>query len=429
MLALFEPDRLHVVPGRLGDAELVYDLRSEGGDSGDYYAAVARLCDEMLARIEWQAGAALDGYGNHVQEFLRELPRSRGEYAIEMLMLGLALRSYGAASASTPRWAVVLIRELSWLRRGSAWKRRIADLARVVLIRLTLAPRIGRRTGSERYRLDGLPRLIGWLQATGEFEQETMRLNNWRSFLYTLPPAEAEHWMETAVELFDGFAREAERTLGSYTRGVASFLAHEYPRRGWREDQIFCGKEPAVYHLNMVAAEAMNRGLREAFERAPQRAVLVPTCMRGASESTCQAQGLGLDITCGGCDPACAVNRVTRRMRALGARVYLVPHVQGFGQWLGRRPRTPEFGVVIVACLLNILPGGYEMRSRGIAAQCVPLDSPGCQKHWSRNGIATSLNEERLVQIVSSCPRGCLQASTGQLPRKLPETAPDCIDI
>jgi len=53
---------------------------------------------------------------------------------------------------------------------------------------------------------------------------------------------------------------------------------------------------------------------------------------------------------------------------------------------------------------LNILPGGYEMRDRGIPSQCVPLDYPGCQKHWRQAGIATGLNVDRLVRITANSP-------------------------
>jgi len=262
-------------------------------------------------------------------------------------------------------------------------------------------PRIGRKPTDGGCSLDRLSRLIGWLQATGEFEQEAMRLDNWRSFLGTLPHAEAVHWIETAADLFAWFQREADRTLGAYTRGVTGFLAGEYAGRGCREDQIFCGRQPVEYHLSMVATEIMNRGLREQFECTPQRVVLVPACMRGAKAGSCRARTSGSDIACTACDPACAVNRITRRMRRQGAKVYLIPHSTGFSRWLERWQRAPEAGVVAVACMLNILPGGFEMRARGIASQCVPLDYPGCRKHWSRKGIPTSLNEDRLVQIVA----------------------------
>jgi hypothetical protein len=151
----------------------------------------------------------------------------------------------------------------------------------------------------------------------------------------------------------------------------------------------------------MVAAEVMNRGLRAAFNQTRKRAVLVPACMRGTCANRCKAKVDGVDMTCTACDPACTVNRITREMRSQGAAVYLVPHSAGFSRWLERWQREPETGVTAVACMLNILPGGYEMRARQIASQCVPLDYPGCQKHWRRQGIPTGVNEDRLVRVVA----------------------------
>jgi len=419
MLAQAEKNRMREAPGcRPGDvvmpepppeglgvagptliSNLIYDLRIK---DGGYYADVAAFSERLLAEIELRAGATLDGYILHVIAFLSEAPRSHGEYAIELLTLGQALRRYGGAAESTPAWVVKLARFLFRLRSRPTQIKPIADLLRAVIIRLFLAPAIGRTAKGQLYSLDGLPRLIKWLEAAGEFEQESIRLHNWRSFLDTLPRAEAEHCIETSVELFDWFQREAEKALGTYTRGVTRFLSLEYARRGCREDQIFCGKEPVEYHLCMVAAEIMNHGLRSDFTLTSRKVVLIPGCMRGANASHCQARVSGVDIQCAACTPDCAVNRITRRMRDLGASVYLVPHSTGFSRWLDRWQREPDTGVVAVACLLNILPGGYEMRARRIPSQCVPLDFPGCRKHWRHKAIATSLNEEQLVQIVAS---------------------------
>ena len=87
-------------------------------------------------------------------------------------------------------------------------------------------------------------------------------------------------------------------------------------------------------------------------------------------------------------------------MRAEGIAVYIVPHSSGFSRWLERWQNDPAVGVTAVACMMNILAGGYEMRARGIASQCVPLDFPACRKHWRDDEVATSVNQERLVQIV-----------------------------
>ncbi len=387
---------------RNAQGQPVYDLRQPGGSSDRFYTDVAALSDRLLKEIDLRAGANLRAYSRFVQGQLTEPPRSLGEYAMELLTLGLALSQYACAAERAPAWAVRLARQLFTLRRKSSWLKPGADLLRSALTRLFLMSRTDRNPTPSQASIDRLPRLIGWLQATGEFEQEAARLNNWEGFLAQLPRAEADQVLAAAEEIFHWFKREADRALGRYTRGVPDFLSGSYARRGCREDQIFCGRRPVEYHLSMVAAEVMNRGLREEFEQKQHRVVLVPTCMRGAHAAGCHARTSGMDTVCTACDPACTVNQVTRRMRRLGAKVCLIPHSTGFSRWLERWQRAPEFGVVAVACMLNILPGGFEMRARGIASQCVPLDYPGCHKHWFAKGIPTSLNQDRLVQIVQT---------------------------
>ncbi len=385
----------------------IYDLRGGEASSDGYYAEVARFSDSILAEIERRAGAAVCGYGRYIQIEQSEAPRSQGEYAIDLLTLGMALSRYAGAAAVTPAWVVTVAQYLFALRRRSRWMKPAVDAVRGVVAGLWLAPGIGRSavggsaTAGPR-SVEQLPHLIAWLEATGELEQEALRLRNWHRYFDSLPRADATQCMETAAELFAWFEREADAALGAYTRGVPGFMAVAQRSGRCREDRILRGKAPVEYHLGMVAAEIMNRGLRSDFQRTPRRAVLVPTCMRGSHARHCRAHASGLDIVCTACDPECTVNRITRRMRKLGARVYLIPHATGFSRWLERWQRVPDCGVVAVACMLNILPGGYEIRARGIAAQCVPLDYPGCEKHWRRTGIPTDLNDGQLVHITTA---------------------------
>lgn len=384
----------------------IYDLRLTQPGSDGFYADVARFSHKLLAETELRAMVQLREYSDYAQFTLHEPPRTLGEYSIELLTLGLAFSRYGRAAEATPNWAVALARRLFTLRHASAHLKPIVDSLRASLIRvffmrhIALAP-IPYPESAARM-LDALPRLIAWLQATGEFEQEALRLKNWRSFLHSLPRPQAIHCIEIASRLFEWFRDEANEALGAYTRGVPTFLANEYSARGCREDQLFCGRKPVEYHLCMVAAEIMNRGLRADFESKTRKVVLVPACMRGPYADLCRARTSCTDMQCAACSPGCAVNRLTRRMRALGATVFLVPHSTGFSRWLERWQREPDTGVAAVACLLNILPGGYEMRARGIASQCVPLDFPGCQKHWRHDEIATSFNQDQLVNILAS---------------------------
>jgi len=384
-----------------GNPGLVYDLRT-GEDSAKFYQDAARFADDLLTETELRAAEALSGYAQFVHDELREPERSRGEYALELLALGMALARYAGAAEHTQEWAVKAARTLFRLRRTAAWVKPLADLARAALTRTFLMPHIGRKASASVQSPLGLPRLIEWLEAAGEFEQEAARLRNWTRYIPTQRPNEAHRLVVQALGLFAWFEREAEIALGAYTHGVKEFLAHEYVRRGCREDQLFCGRPAVEYHLGMVTAEIMNRGLREEFECRSKKVVLVPACLRGAKAADCGARIDGTDIVCTACDPECAVNRITRRMRELSVQVYVIPHATGFSRWLKRWQREPDTGVVAVACLLNILPGGYEMRARGIASQCALLDYPGCAKHWREEAIPTAVNEPRLVQIAAA---------------------------
>jgi hypothetical protein len=381
------------------DSKLVYDLRDGAGTSYGFYRVVSRFADALLERIEGRIGGLLDGYISYLRAFQPETARSRGEYALEFLTLGMAWRKYEAGARNTSERCVHVAQALLWLRRRSGSLKPLVDALRAAQAHYVLVPALergGDLAGSSPARLE---RLIAWMRVNGELEQEALRLKNWHGFLTTLPADKAEYWIGVGAELFDEFEREAAEKLGRYTRGVKGFLAGEYADRGCREDTLFCRRVEGEYHLNMVAAELMNRGLRKGFDRMKRRVVLVPACMRGAKAARCRARVRGVDMICMACDPQCTVNRITRRIRRLGAKVYLVPHSTGFSKWLDRWQREGEVGVTAVACILNILPGGYEMRARGIPSQCVPLDYPGCKKHWDRVDIPTGVNEERLVQI------------------------------
>src|SRR5271157_2107265 len=88
--------------------EHIYDLRRGNRCSDGFYAEVSQFADRLLPEIERRAGPLLDGYSRHVQQFLAEPPRSRGEYAIELLTLGMALEVYEGAAQETSRWVVEL---------------------------------------------------------------------------------------------------------------------------------------------------------------------------------------------------------------------------------------------------------------------------------------------------------------------------------
>jgi hypothetical protein len=114
----------------------------------------------------------------------------------------------------------------------------------------------------------------------------------------------------------------------------------------------------------------------------------------------CQAFKEGQDIICVGCSEQCRINHIKQLGEKTGFDVLIVPHSSGFTRWLEQWRDQDHSGVVAVACVLNLLAGGYEMKSLNIPAQCVFLDYCGCKKHWCQSDVPTGLDEKRLLQIV-----------------------------
>jgi hypothetical protein len=87
-------------------------------------------------------------------------------------------------------------------------------------------------------------------------------------------------------------------------------------------------------------------------------------------------------------------------MKKQGITSYLIPHSSDFSKFLVKWKDCPDTSLIGVACVLNLISGGYEMKRLGISSQCVFLDYCGCKKHWDKEGFATSLNVNQLTKVV-----------------------------
>ena len=184
-------------------------------------------------------------------------------------------------------------------------------------------------------------------------------------------------WTALASE----FRRAAAGRLGRYTGGAARFISGVSVRNRNRENRLFCGRSETEYHLHMFAAEVLNRDFRCEFSAAGKKIVLLPACMARPGIGRCMAEAQDGALSCTGCSRECTVNILTRALTPCHVGISIIPHSSGFSRFL-RRWKGTGAGLIGVACVLNLLRGGYEMRRLGIPAQCVFLDYSGCAKHW-----------------------------------------------
>jgi hypothetical protein len=366
-----------------------YTLRPNAASPDLYYARVARFADDVL-----ETGEALrpvvDRYGAFVAASGRERRRTHAEYLLEALALGVLWRARGA-DATRPEGALrAHVERLAAHRRAGGARPRDGSASIILSLDMPFEPAHPRPT------LPEVDRLLEWLLASGEYDDEVARLNGWRAFLGGLPAREAEALLEEVVLLAIAFEATSEFALGIYTAGVDRFLRDVLPRRRWAEDALQCARRRTEYHLAMVGAEILNRAWRADFLACARHVVVLPGCMRRRSDEACEAERSGLDLRCTGCTAGCAVLGATRTAARAGAEARAVVHGSDFSRFL-RSPalRGGDVGILGVACAPGLLGAGWRARAAGLPAQCVLLDASGCP-HWRDAPAPTAIDLREL---------------------------------
>ena len=389
-----------------GLPSLVYDLRSSEGPGDSYFTEVASFSEKVVQHTEKHAKAILDRYFVHAVNVLREPPASRGVAAIDLLTVGAAIALHGSSARRVPKWVLAELQQLSWKCGRPAVT---AGMLHGALSRTYMRVDDGKRheaggaPGADPDTVfDDLAHLTDWLLCTGDLAEASRCVVNWSSALRTLPGNEACRWIETAQELFHWFEAAANEALGKYTRGVPRFLENQRPKSRRRDDRFLRGKKPVAYHLAMVAVEIANQAMRREFARRPRKVVLLPACMRGVNARTCTGgQSGGLDVHCSRCDSACSVSSTTAAMETVGTEVYVENCPRNPLRLISRWGSERRSGFVVVACLANLRAIQQAARWIGMTCQFLPLDFPGCQAHWRKARIPTTLNARELDRLVT----------------------------
>ncbi|MDR2036339.1 MAG: isopentenyl-diphosphate Delta-isomerase [Bacteroidales bacterium] len=378
--------------------ELTYSISATNNGNNNFYKDIAGLTDFVSTQAVPLFKVDIERYQQFIIDANIEECRSFDEYLLEIIMIGVLWRSYENEAKRTPIWQSRLLYKLYLVRKNNPKLKKTVDKVRGKMMTPML---YNKPEGSNLYFTGrSFGRLIGWLNATGEFFEETRRITNWFRYTKLLSASETDSLLKKAYDFAGWFEEVSKDKLGAYTRNVNPFIEKAKTEYRQREDYGLATRKEIEYHFNMVAAEILNRALRGKFMEAKRKVVLLPTCMRIVDDHACKAKPEGSEKKCICCHSQCNVGKVSASLKNYQIDAYLIPHSSNFSKTLKRWKEVPDVSLVGVACVLNLLLGGYEMISLGIPSQCVYLDFCGCKKHWDKKGIPTSLNTGHLLHIL-----------------------------
>lgn len=374
---------------------ITYNLREKGTN---YYNDIGELADRVLEQYSNNFARIFPEFTDYITNGNIEPIRSYEEYVYDFLSAGVYMNTYSEYSNNSSKYILFIQRSLYRLRKKHNALKPFVDPLRGIISTAFLYNKKENRTCKNK--LKKFSKLILWLEAAGEFREEVERIKILLGFLRTKDIITADKLLASISGFAAWFETESKIILGIYTANVESFIYENHHSYRWKEDYIFVGRKRIEYHLSMVGAELMNRGFRSNFIKTGKKSILVPACMRHKNEKECKAVINNFDMTCTGCSKECRINRLNKLGKEKNFSVHMIPHSSDFTKWLRTWAAGTNIGVIGVACPLNLITGGLELKSLDIPAQCVLLDYCGCNNHWDKNGFPTSISENELLKLL-----------------------------
>lgn len=371
---------------------ITYYLCEKNYKSNIFYEKLESFTKNVEEDMALKCGKYTKDFMNFLHKNHMEI-RCEYEYYLEILMIGVLWKNYMNRAVNLKNIPKNLLIILAQLRKYEILKKSI-DEKRAVMETDFLNQEDNKQSDIS---IKNFEKLIGYLKATGDFKEEVKRLELWLNYFKKKSEDEIRIIILLSLEIEEEFEKEAKMELGMYTEKVDDFLKLAEETYKYREDYITCRKKEVEYHLNMVGAEIMNNSYREQFLKTKEKRLLLPSCMR-FKNNDCKAIKTEEGYICAHCTNSCNVNKYDKLGKDYNFKVYIIHHESNMT--ITRKFEYGDIGIVGVACVLNLISGGFKARSLGFVPQCVFLDYCGCKSHWHENGIVTDINEDKLLYIL-----------------------------
>ena len=157
---------------------VTYNLLSEPGPNY-FYRHLSLFTNDVWAVACFHLGSHIHEYRSFVEHNYVEPTRSKDEYLLELVITGILVKNYYAKSNQTSPLFTKLLSRLYSLRKHHQKAKPIIDKVRGILGYVLLEKK---KNTTFNWTARGFCRMLKWLSATGEFNEEVIRLNNWVAF-------------------------------------------------------------------------------------------------------------------------------------------------------------------------------------------------------------------------------------------------------
>ena len=348
--------------------KITYFLCESNESSTEFYKKNLNFSKKVLNKLEGNFSNDINDYMNYINKNNMEQLRSKSEYLLEILMIGVFWKEHVNKAISLSKIPRNILIKLSTLREKESIKK-IVDINRGLLEYLFL----NRRSNDKvKISLENYKKLVNYLKACGDYKEEAKRLEVWISYFFSLNKNKVDKILTSYLEFAKYFEDISQEVLGIYTKNVNLFLKNIDKKYKYREDFLIKAKN-----------------------QKKDKRLLLPSCMRIKDEKNCKAIKTEEGYICNSCSKNCNVNKYDKLGKKYNFQVYIIPHESSIS--VKNKIKDGHIGIIGVACVLNLISGGLKAKNLGFVPQCVFLDYCGCKDHWHDKGIITDINMSYLL--------------------------------
>lgn len=367
---------------------VTYNLKVGDSNSDVYYEEISLISKRIKELILKSGNRYLEDFMKYIRENSIEALRTKDEYAIEFIMIGVMLSEYGQYGNILTKGLSGVFRFLNKLREKPGYKESVDKIKGYLNSNILYK--------KNNKNLNDIKSLVCWMNETGDFKEEVYRLKVWVEFLETKDREYKGNLIRETLFITKSMNTICDKSLKSYIEPLEEFLNGVEERYKNREDVIYCTKGKLQYYFNMISAEIMNEVYHEKFSKCEEKKIFVPFCMR-QTEKICMATSGELGYECRQCNDSCNINSLKRLVKNKDVEIAIIPHETSINSLKIER----KIGIIGIACITNLIAGGWKALRLGFIPQCVILDYCGCKKHWSIDGgLMTSINSVYLLKSI-----------------------------
>lgn len=370
-----------------------YSLKLDQENSDDYYNIVRDVSIKIKEKILFGGNDYLNDFMQFIVSENIELLRSKEEYGLELLLIGVMLEEYIDNVRCFKVMTKGIFVGLNKLRdRHENYKKKIdtirGKLATKILMR--------RKHTYKDIIIDDFDLLIKWMESSGDFKEEIIRLKNWDLFFKEKGKYYSADMFIYCKILATQFYNISKDVLGLYTKDVNKYLDNYEKDHTNKDDIVYCGKGEIQYFFNMISAEIINNIYRNEFLKSKEKIVLLPSCMREVN-TLCLSDKTYTGYKCSHCCSSCNINKLSTMGERYGLSVFIMTDECENFKFESEYNST---GAIVISCVLNLFSKNLKFIRLGLSPQCSILDYCGCTNHWCREDIMTNINLEELKNII-----------------------------